>query len=97
MAVRSTPIAPAAPVRLSAMTCWPHVSESFWAMVRAVVSVPAPAANGTMKRTGLLGKSFAGSGCAAASGRARLAPAQASAAVRTVLLSLCIMFPPVMF
>jgi hypothetical protein len=53
--VKSTPIAPPAPVRLSTTACWPHFSPSFCAIVRAVVSVPAPGENGTMKRIGLLG------------------------------------------
>jgi hypothetical protein len=48
-------MAPPAPVRLSATTCCPHFSLSFWAMVRAVVSVPAPGVNGAMKRIGLFG------------------------------------------
>src|SRR6266702_3846843 len=44
-----------APGRLSTTNCWPSDSESLCATERAMMSVPPPAAEGTMKRTGLAG------------------------------------------
>src|SRR5688572_1476636 len=75
---------PPAPVRLSTTNCWPHFSESFWAIVRAVVSVPAPGANGTIMRTGLSGYFGAGSLWAAKSGIAAAA-ATLNASARMVV------------
>src|SRR5262245_22578439 len=46
---------PPPPGRLSTMNCWPNLSESLWAKVRAMMSVPPPGLNGTIKRTGLVG------------------------------------------
>src|SRR5258708_5038716 len=48
-------MAPAAPARLSTMTCCPQRSVSFAAMARAVMSVPPPGTKGAMSRTGLAG------------------------------------------
>ena len=51
----STPIVPAAPGRLSTMTCCPQRSVSFAATARAVMSVPPPGTKGPMRRTGFVG------------------------------------------
>jgi len=64
---------PAAPGRLSTITCWPNSSESFWAIGRAVVSVPPPTAKPTIMRTGLVGYSWAAAGAAAASSAVAMA------------------------
>jgi hypothetical protein len=53
----SAPITPPAPPRLSTTTGLPSLSESFCAIVRAVKSVPPPAANGTINRIGFVGNS----------------------------------------
>src|SRR5450759_5692923 len=37
------------------MNCWPNVSVSFCPRVRAIMSVPPPGLNGTIKRTGFVG------------------------------------------
>src|SRR5215218_6851310 len=44
----SAPIEPAAPPLFSTMTVWPHLAPSFWATMRAPVSVPPPGGNGTI-------------------------------------------------
>src|SRR5712664_317809 len=46
---------PFAPTRLSTIICWPHISESFCAGMRASVSTALPAESGTISRTGLSG------------------------------------------
>jgi serine/threonine protein kinase len=46
---------PLAPGRLSAMTCWPQASCSFWPIIRARMSVEPPGVNGTMMRIGFSG------------------------------------------
>ena len=51
----STPIVPLAPARLSVTTVCPHASPSLSAIVRAVISVPPPGANGTINRIGFAG------------------------------------------
>src|SRR5882672_11463559 len=68
-ATTSVPITPPAPPRFSTTTDCPHFCESFAATVRAVISVPPPGANGTMKVTGL-----AGYGCASAAEKNRDRP-----------------------
>src|SRR3954463_11458597 len=52
---------PPAPERFSTTTDCPHLEVSFAASVRAVMSVPPPGENGTMKVT-----DFAGHDCATA-------------------------------
>src|SRR5881396_2499128 len=52
LAAISMPIIWPAPGRLSTTNCAPSDSESFCASARAMMSVPPPAAEGTMKRTG---------------------------------------------
>src|SRR2546421_5519416 len=80
---------PAAPGRLSTITCWPHASESFCAAARASRSVVPPAGNGTTRRTGLVGYVA----CAPlANGAASDAITSASAAT-TVVVTRC-MLPP---
>ena len=37
---------------LSITNCWPSRSDNHWPMTRAVMSVPPPAANGTIRRIG---------------------------------------------
>src|SRR5712691_6238968 len=54
-AASSMPIIWPAPGRLSTTNCRPNDSESFSATARAMMSVPPPAAEGTIKRTGLDG------------------------------------------
>src|SRR6266699_4944214 len=54
-AASSMPIIWPAPGRLSTTNCWPSDSESLCATERAMISVPPPAAEGTMKRTGFAG------------------------------------------
>src|SRR6266498_2276162 len=54
-AASSMPIIWPAPGRLSTTNCWPSDSESLCATERAMMSVPPPAAEGTMKRTGFAG------------------------------------------
>src|SRR5215813_10333059 len=49
------PIMVPAPGRLSMMNCCPRPSVSFGAMMRATMSVPPPAEDGTTIRTGLPG------------------------------------------
>jgi len=46
-ATYSLAIAPLAPARLSMITVWPSSGPSFCAMVRAIASLPPPAAVGT--------------------------------------------------
>src|SRR5712691_2132514 len=55
LAASSMPIIWPAPGRLSTTNCWPSDSESLCATERAMMSVPPPAAEGTMKRTGFAG------------------------------------------
>src|SRR6266571_7513204 len=57
---------PPAPARFSTITDWPHLAVSLLATVRAVMSVPPPGENGTMKVTGLAGKACASAPLAAA-------------------------------
>ena len=47
---------PPAPVLFSTMIGWPHFTCSFSAATRASTSLMPPPGNGTMKRTGLVGK-----------------------------------------
>jgi hypothetical protein len=47
---------PLAPARLSTTTCWPHTSLSFCETTRATMSVAPPGENGTITRTGFVGK-----------------------------------------
>src|ERR1035438_4061241 len=49
------PIDPAAPLLFSMITPWPHLAPSFWATMRAPVSVPPPGGNGTIRVTGRVG------------------------------------------
>src|SRR5450756_2791227 len=44
-----------APGRLSTTICWPKVSPSFWASMRATRSEDPPAGNGAIIRIGLIG------------------------------------------
>src|SRR5688572_28238128 len=74
---------PCAPARLSTMTCWPHVSPSFAARIRASASVPPPGGNGTMKRTGLSGN------CAGTCASARAGTAPRSIAMKRRFISSC--------
>src|SRR5258706_11328865 len=50
---------PPAPPRFSTTTDWPHFAVSRAAIVRAVMSVPPPGANGTMSVTGFVGQACA--------------------------------------
>src|SRR3954471_1915716 len=50
---------PAAPGRLSTTTCWPSPAASCVETSRASRSLPPPGANGTMRRSGLVGYSAA--------------------------------------
>src|SRR5258706_85223 len=68
LAASSMPIIWPAPGRLSTTNCCASDSESFCARARAMMSVPPPAAEGTMKRTGLDGYAAVCAGaCAQAS------------------------------
>src|SRR5262249_28834621 len=71
-----------APPLFSTTTCWPHVLESFSPSMRATISVGPPAATGTMRRTGLFGKSAFGV-CAHAARMKRLG-ARTGAAERPI-------------
>jgi hypothetical protein len=55
LATLSVPITPPAPGRFSTTTGCPSFTASASAITRAVKSLPAPAVNGTMSLTGLLG------------------------------------------
>ena len=55
LATMSVPITVLPPARLSTTTDCPHISFSFCASTRAMMSVLPPAANGTTSRTGLAG------------------------------------------
>src|SRR3954469_23474672 len=55
LVVMSVAILPAAPGRLSTMTCWPRRSLNFGVNARAVVSVPPPGAKPTIMRIGRFG------------------------------------------
>src|SRR6476646_2437285 len=55
----SAPILPAAPGRLSTMTCRPPISVNFGATVRASESAPPPGGNVTIIRIDLLGQFWA--------------------------------------
>ena len=57
---------PLAPDLFSATTCWPQISERWAATIRAVASIPPPAASGQTMRTNCVGHLSA----CAASGRA---------------------------
>ena len=59
-ATYSLAIEPLAPARLSMMMVWPSKGPSFCAMVRAIASLPPPAAVGTTMVTVLVGKASAG-------------------------------------
>ncbi|MNW61003.1 hypothetical protein D3C74_390310 [compost metagenome] len=52
-----SPTEPPPPVLLSTMTGWPRTFSAALAKARAVVSVPPPAAYGTINVIGFLGKS----------------------------------------
>jgi len=52
MSAATTPLAPG---RLSATTCCPQASVSFWPIMRARMSVEPPGVKGTMMRIGLSG------------------------------------------
>src|SRR3954449_2057081 len=54
-ATRSAPMFPEAPSLFSTNTLWPQRSESFWAMMRPMMSVPPPGAKPTIRRTGFAG------------------------------------------
>jgi hypothetical protein len=69
-ATNSLAIAPLAPARLSTITVWPSSGPSFWAMVRAIASLPPPAAGRHDDRYGLVGERH-GRGAAVASAAAR--------------------------
>src|SRR5258706_15284183 len=49
------PILPPAPERLSTTTDWPKLALNFCAMMRPIVSIPPPGANGTINRIGRVG------------------------------------------
>src|SRR5260221_922313 len=51
----SMPILPPAPARLSTTTDWPKLALNFCAMMRPMVSIPPPGANGTINRIGRVG------------------------------------------
>ena len=70
----SVAILPAAPGRLSTMTCWPRASESFYAIGRAVASVPPPGAKPTSMRIGLIGCQSAARTCTVIEAKAMNAP-----------------------
>src|ERR1700693_1190666 len=55
---------PLAPERLSTTTCWLNASARLELTIRASISVPAPAPNGTIRRIGRLG--YGCCGCAEA-------------------------------
>src|SRR6266705_219421 len=80
LAAISIPIIWPAPGRLSTTNCCPSDSESFCASARAMMSVPPPAAEGTMKRTGFAGYAV----CAAAD-------SQASAEIRRRIVLIAFM------
>src|SRR6266849_10708499 len=70
LAAISIPIIWPAPGRLSTTNCCASDSESFCASARAMMSVPPPAAEGTMKRTGFDGYAAVCAGaCAQASSK----------------------------
>jgi len=81
-ATYSLPMLVPAPPLFSMTTCWPHIFESFSASMRATISVGPPAATGTMRRTGLFGKSAFGA-CARAC-RMKALGANACAADRAI-------------
>src|SRR6266446_1440788 len=55
-AAASAAILPLAPPLFSITTCWPQVSESRAATMRAIASAPPPGGNGTIRRTNRLGQ-----------------------------------------
>jgi len=55
LATRAEPVIPPAPLTFSTMTCWPRTSDSRAETMRAAVSLPLPAANGTTIVTGWFG------------------------------------------
>src|ERR1700675_123693 len=59
------PTMPLAPGRLSITTCWPRLSLSFGAIVRARMSVMPPAPLGMMRRIGRTGNFSAAAACSA--------------------------------
>src|SRR5262249_55298551 len=56
LATRSEPTVPPAPLGFSTTTCWPSTSLSPWARMRPATSLGPPAANGTTRVSGRLGK-----------------------------------------
>jgi hypothetical protein len=76
-------MSPLPPVRLSTMNCWPIVSPSRCARLRAMMSVPPVAVNGTTMRTVLAGYSCA-----------RAVPAWTTAAAATIAQSQAIALIP---
>src|SRR5688500_1052921 len=84
----SAPIAPPAPGRLSTTNCWPNDSVSFCPTSLAMMSFDAPGVNGTIQRTGRLGKPAALSAAhAAAENPAQRVAAERYANARTLLFS----------
>src|ERR1019366_10188413 len=51
----SVAMVPPAPARLSTTSCWPQISLSLAATIRAVTSTPPPGAKPTSNRPGLFG------------------------------------------
>src|SRR6266853_4681229 len=83
LAAISIPIIWPAPGRLSTTNCCPSDSESFCASARAMISVPPPAAEGTMKRTGFEGYPV----CAAAPAQTRVSRRKAAGRSRFALIT----------
>src|SRR5450830_1652697 len=81
----AVPMLPPAPGRLSTMSCWPSVSDSFCATMRAIASLARPATWGTTRVTGLLGYLLS---CARA-GVVRAAAAARASRARAVLRWAC--------
>src|SRR5262249_40785224 len=73
LATRSEPTVPPAPLGFSTTTCWPRTSLSPWARMRPATSLGPPAANGTTRVSGRVGKFCAGAVPAEASS-ASIAP-----------------------
>jgi len=75
---------PPAPVLLSMMMGWPHLSCSFSAATRASTSLTPPPGNGMTKRTGLAGNP-AGACAKAGEASATAATENASVAKREIM------------
>src|SRR6476620_3700647 len=58
-AARSEPILVAPPGRLSRITCWPQITATRWATMRAMRSALAPGTYGTSTRTARAGNACA--------------------------------------